>query len=82
MKRAKHILHVGLVAIAFTLLFSPRIALSAEPSPPKLLEDAVHACAKSKAGDACNVNISQHENHGVCVVFTRGDLVCAIDAPP
>jgi hypothetical protein len=82
MKRAKHILRIGLVLAGFTGLFAPRIALSAEPTPPKLLEDAVHACAKSKAGDACNVTISQHDNSGVCVVFTQGALVCAIDALP
>jgi hypothetical protein len=70
------------VAIVFIALFAPRVALSAEPSPPKLLEDAVHACAKAKAGDSCDVQISQRDNHGICVVFTQGALVCAIDAPP
>ncbi len=69
-------------AAVVAALFSPRVAMSAEPSPPKLIEDAVQACAKSHAGDSCDVQISQSDNHGVCVVFTHGDLVCAIDAPP
>lgn len=82
MERTKHIFRIGLVAAAFMALFAPRVAMSAEPTPPKLLEDAVHACARAKAGDSCEVTISQHDNNGVCVVFTQATLVCAIDAPP
>jgi hypothetical protein len=74
--------HFLVLAAVLTALFAPRVALSAEPSPPKVLEDAVHACAKAKVGDSCDVQISQRDNHGICVVFTQGALVCAIDAPP
>jgi hypothetical protein len=81
MERTKHIFRMGLVAAAFTALLAPRDAFSAQPSPPKLLEDAVQACAKAKAGDSCEVMISQHDSSGVCVVFSQS-LVCAIDAPP
>ncbi len=79
MKTTAHFLVLAAVLLA---VLSPRVAQSAEPSPPKVLEDAVLACAKSHVGDSCDVQISQRDNHGVCVVFTRGDLVCAIDAPP
>ncbi len=74
--------------IAFSMLLSSVVllsaayAMSAEPSPPQVLKEALDACVKHDAGASCEVRISQTDNKGVCVVFTHGDLVCAIDAPP
>ncbi|HEX7664222.1 MAG TPA: hypothetical protein VF407_06930 [Polyangiaceae bacterium] len=69
--------------VSSVALFSAASAQSAtDPSPPQVLEEALAACAKHREGTACEVRISQVDNKGVCVVFTHGDLVCAIDAPP
>lgn len=83
MSRHRYVLAATLItALPFAIANADR------PSPPpgghRPPQEAFDACAKSKAGDACTVQLGDHTITGVCAHGPDGNgpLACKPDHPP